>query len=163
MQENKCFFYKKIKKLLPLTAIAPFSPVGSVVDSFIINVPSEFTFTLSSPATFTKNIFVDGESFDIRESDDVNAPVNSTEPVICEFVVTIDSIESLPLFFLKNNLPSKVFIANSPSVKSAICGTLDTVELLFNFILFDNVNPYFRSFHHLSHQRILNLTHITNL
>src|SRR6056300_510346 len=75
-----CFKY--IKNPLPLTAIAPFSPVGSVSDSFITNVPSEFTFTLSFPLIFTKNISVDGVLFSIKERDDVNAPVNSTEPVI---------------------------------------------------------------------------------
>ena len=118
--------YKYTKKLLPLTASEPFVPVGSVTDGFIINVPCEFTVTLSTPPTLTVNKSPDGDKFEIRERDDVSAPAKFTEPVICELVVTIVSIDVVPLTsFLKNNLPSNVFTANSPNDKSPIVGTFD--------------------------------------
>ena len=94
--------YKYIKKLLPLTAYAPVCPVGNVETGVIISVPSEFTLSFSVPPTLIWNTSPDGDWFFIKVNDEVTAPVNSTEPVICAFVVTIDSNESEPLFFLKN-------------------------------------------------------------
>ena len=81
---------------------------------------------LSLPPTLTVNTFPDGDEFEIKESDDVIAPVRFTEPVICALVVTILSIDvDAPAVFLKNNLPSNVFTANSPNDKEPVDGTLD--------------------------------------
>jgi len=124
-----------MKKLLPLTAKEPSTPDGNVADGFIINVPSLFMFILSAPPTLTVNTLPDGDEFEIRDSDDVIAPTKFTEPVISELVVTIDSIEVEPsTSFLKNNLPSYVFTANSPNDKLPASGTLDWVLLRFNLI-----------------------------
>jgi hypothetical protein len=122
----KYLFYKYIKKLLPLTANEPVAPVGNEADGLIISVPSEFMLNLSTPFTLTVNKSPDGDGFVIRDNDDVNAPIKFTEPVISELVVTIVSIDVVPLAsFLKNNLPSNVFTANSPNDKSLTDGTFD--------------------------------------
>jgi len=128
-------YYRNTKKLLPLTAKEPVAPVGNVTDGLIVNVPWLLILNLSLPPTLTVNTFPVGDEFEIKESDDVTAPVKFTEPVISALVVTIDSIDvDAPAVFLKNNLPSYVFTANSPNDKEPVDGTLDWVLLRFNVI-----------------------------
>ena len=61
------------------------------------------------------------------------APLILREPVIRASVTTIVWIVGIPLSFSKYNLPSYVFIANSPNSRVSVVGILPWTAVLFNF------------------------------